>query len=251
MIRIIVSLLFLSTQALAAQGIHISYQMQMSADSKTKMSGTSEYYFQDGNIRAEVNMQGTPLGKTVFIEKNGKRYTLFPSDKTYMEVTDFSQKYATQQKKIQKSSPYKATGQKKTIAGYECEVFVKENQMQKETACLSKSLMKVYASLIRDMKKVNQDMDISQGVPLEMASVGKGKNSNTTKMKVLKINPNPKGVSFTIPKGYKKKEAAQMSPQFDSMVKDLQMDAKDGQIDEAKIKELQKMAEEMKKKYGQ
>lgn len=87
----ILLLCLVCTSAMAAdQGVHITYKMDMNQGTKENLHGLAQYYFQDGNMWAEMDFSQSPMGTMVFVEKDGKKFTLFPQEKSYMEVTEFA-----------------------------------------------------------------------------------------------------------------------------------------------------------------
>ncbi|MEZ4820811.1 MAG: DUF4412 domain-containing protein [Bdellovibrionota bacterium] len=236
-------LCLVSTAVYAADGIHMTYEMQMDIGDQKNMQMTTQYYYKDGDTRVEV--EGSPLGKTVLLESKGKKYTLFPAEKTYMEVTDFAAQVGQkQQAKMQAN--FTATGTKKTIAGYPCEVYTKQDKQEQQTTCFSASLAEKYAPLLQSMQSVHHEVDTKHGIPLEMISISNGK---TTKVKALAIDHDVAKISFTIPKDYTQKTPEGMPDQLQKMLKEMNAQGNTN-MDAKQIEALKKMAEEMQKKYG-
>jgi len=247
----ILLLCLVCTSAIAAdQGVHITYKMDMNQGTKENLHGLAQYYFQDGNMWAEMDFSQSPMGTMVFVEKDGKKFTLFPQEKSYMEVTEF----ASNAKKTSTKQKYQPTGQKKKIAGYDCEVFAREDQHSKDSICVNKSLQDQYRALFSKMKDVNkEDLQGVEGLPLEYQSVAKGKNVTTTSMVVQNIENQNYAKKISIPSDYKKKDMPMMPKDIEKMMKSdaSSPDSSDSSQDmQKKIDEMKKMAEEMKKKYG-
>ena len=208
--KTIILSLFVSTFAFAAdKGIHVTFDID-SDMGNTAAQGTTDYYFQNGDLRADVNMRHSTIDNVVMIQNAGKLYTLFPKDKTYMEVPQFLTDAAANLTKEKETGTFKQTKQKKKIAGHECTVYKKETSTSIDTVCVNQPLYAKYKDLFTSMNKVmaNQNAFASvEGFPLEASSVGKGKDKSRTSILVKKVDEQNFTGKFDLPKDYTQKNA--------------------------------------------
>ncbi len=204
------SVLVLTSVSFAAdKGIHVTFDIDSDMGERAAQ-GTTEYYFQNGDLRAEVNMKHSTIDNVVMIQNSGKLYTLFPKDKTYMEVPQFLTDAAANLTKEKETATFKQTKQKKKIAGYDCTVYKKETVTSVDTVCVNQPLYAKYKDLFTSMNKVmaNQNAFASvEGFPLEASSVGKGKDKSKTSILVKKIDEQNFVGKFDLPKDYTQKNA--------------------------------------------
>jgi hypothetical protein len=202
-----ITILMTSYVFAADKGIHITFDIN-SDTGDSEAIGTTDYYFQNGNLRAEVNMKHGTVDKVTMIENNGKLYTLFPKDKTYMEIPEMLAGAAANLAKEENPGTFKSTKQKKKVAGHECEIFKKEDAQSIDTVCVNQPLYKQYKDLFTKMKKMmgNQNSFANvEGFPLEAISTGKGKEKTKTTILVTKIEEQNFTGKFDLPKDYTQK----------------------------------------------
>jgi hypothetical protein len=191
----------------ADKGIHITFDINSDTGDSAAI-GTTDYYFQNGNLRAEINMEQGTVDKITMIENNGRLYTLFPDDKTYMEIPQFVAGAAANLGREENPGDFKSTKQKKKIAGYECEIFKKEDAQSMDTVCINQPLYNRYKDLFFKIKKMmgNQNSFVNiEGFPLEAISTGKGKEKTKTTILVTKIDEQNFTGKFDLPKNYTEK----------------------------------------------
>ncbi len=191
------------------KGIRVTFDIDSDEGDRAAV-GTTDYYYQDGNLRAEINMKEGTIDNVTMIQNNGKLYTLFPKDKTYMAIPEFVTNAANNLTKEKETGFFTATKQKKKIAGYDCTVFRRETTTSIDTVCVNQPLYAQYKDLFTSMNKViaNQNTFSSvKGFPLEAISSGKGKNKTKTTILVKKIDQQNFAGKFDLPKDYTQKNA--------------------------------------------
>jgi hypothetical protein len=236
----------------ATDGLHVVYDMQ-SAGSKMKM----EYYVAEGKVRFENQTSENPLGNMVLIRRTNpeKSFMLFPKDKTFVELPEFDAE--AMRKEVQAQIPFKATGQKKQIVGYSCDVMKRDLPDRKEEACTSSKLSKEYKDLQASFPKSKSGQtSLPEGLggfPLEYKITPTNKDSSSpfheTSMLVSQLQKAPLNAAlFEVPSDYLKK-------QFPAMPAEVLKGRKPGQGEQQipadlqeKINEIQKTIEETKKK---
>ncbi len=205
---------FLSTQAFAAtDGVTVLYDVSVSprvaSEEVVQMEG--KYYIKKDHVRFETDVPGNPMGKTIVIatSKPKRAFLLFPSRKAYMNVSSEELAKASSKKREAMSSgkPFKATGKSRNIAGYSCQVMVRDLADRHEEACTSatlknvlKDLEEVYPRRAEDTAAIPKGLN---GFPLEYQVRGKeGKVTHMT-MRVKELRRTSLASSlFEVPKGY-------------------------------------------------
>lgn len=202
--------ILLTANAFAApKGIHVTFDID-SDEGDRAAAGTTDYYFQDGNLRAEINMKHGAIDNVTMIQNSGKLYTLFPKDKTYMEIPAFVSDAAANLTKEKDTGKFTKTKQTKKIAGHACTVFKRETATSIDTVCVNQPLYVQYKDLFTSMNKMmaNQNAFASvEGFPLEVISTGKGKEKTKTSILVKKIDQQNFVGKFDLPKDYTQKNA--------------------------------------------
>jgi len=237
-----------SSTLASTKGLKVVYDLDISAGQKS-MRGEARVFFQDGNVRVETVLPGSLMGETIILHKkeDDKSYILFPTKKTYMETSKEHQ-VKMAHKKENKPTPFVDTNQKKTIAGYKCNVKQRTTRLREEYVCVSTSLSKEFGDLAKQMttgKKKSFFPSELEGFPLEYKTSSNNKNGDTSLLRVRELTRNRLNSGmFQIPKNYKKQETTMSYPgagksKADAKKMDRQME------------ELKKMAEELKKQYGQ
>ncbi|MFH1017588.1 MAG: DUF4412 domain-containing protein [Pseudomonadota bacterium] len=214
------SILFPTLALAASEGLRVVYDIDFPGETansaRTKIK--ARYFIQEGAVRFETEA-AAPAQSTVLIGKAQPRkaFLIFPSRKAYMEIPET--KATSADRKAQTEVPFKATGQKKEIAGYSCQVVARELTDQKEEACTSEKLVK-------DLKNLQSALPASKGskgsipkgmdgFPLEYQVLNKkatdGKNESAMTMRVAEVKREKFNSSlFEVPSGYQKQEMPAM-----------------------------------------
>jgi hypothetical protein len=266
---LLITLTFLSPAYAAPKGLKITYDYEASGERKTH-KGTGTYFLTEGATRVEMDqdISGSNRGPMAIIQQTNpkKRLILDLKGKTYTDVTAFMGDSSIPVKQ-DKEPPFKSTGKKKKIAKHTCVVVERTHRGTHEEACISKSLAKEFAMLSRAFSGSKKRRSFLpnglDGFPLEFISRGKSEGSNSV-MRVREITQQRFGQqlfqvpqNFTanvIPTGVPNNQAGaamndsvKMKSTIDAMMKGGQSPA-----EREKMKmDIQKMAEEMKKKYQQ
>lgn len=199
--------LFVFGSAIAAdRGIYVSLDIH-SEDGDKAAIGKADYYYQNGNLLAEMDMEQGSVDRVTMLELDGTLYTLFPKEKKYMEVPPSMVEIAAELTKKETKGTFKPTGKKKKIGGHECEVYSKETASSTDTICLNQPLYKKYKEFFDKIQKITQNYNLmmgAEGFPLEVISTGKGKNKHKTNVLVKKIKEQDYKSKFVLPKNYQK-----------------------------------------------
>lgn len=232
-----------STPLLAAEdGVTVLYDVSVSpqaaSDEVIQMEG--RYYIEKGHVRFETDVPHSPTGKTVIIatSKPKQAFLLFPTRKAYLDVSSQELAAATGKtaEKASAQKPFKATGKSRTIAGYSCQVMVRELADRNEEACTSTTLKNV----LKDLQEVyphsgSSAASIPQGLngfPLEYNVRGKSGGVTHMTMRVKELRRmNLAANLFEVPKGYKKDKGFAMP-------------------DAAQMEKMKQQMQEMMKKQG-
>lgn len=192
------------------KGIHVVFDFNKD-QGETAAVGTANYYYQQGDMLTDVTMKVGALKNLTMLEINGSLYSLSVQDKTYMQIPDFVKDAVAKTSQSESKVPFVATGKKKKIAGYDCEVFSRKTTDGMDSACLNQVLYKQYKDLFSQMQSMaggGTFISGVQGFPLEASSFGNGANKKTTTMLVKSIDQGNFQAKLSIPKGYQEKNAA-------------------------------------------
>jgi hypothetical protein len=158
----VVSVLLSLTCIAADKGIYIAFDLN-SQDGETAAIGKANYYYQNGNLLAEMNLDEGAVDNMTMLETDGVLYTLFPKEKKYMEIPQYMAEVAADLTKKETKGTFKATGKKKKIAGHECEVYMKETKDSLDTACLNQPLYRAYKEFFLKMQKLTKNHNFMMG----------------------------------------------------------------------------------------
>jgi hypothetical protein len=222
--KIFILWVLLSLPSIAAdKGIYVVFDIN-SQDGDEAAVGTANYYYQGGNLLAEMNLDQGSLENVTMLETDGVLYTLFPKEKKYMEIPQYMAEVAAElTKKESAKGSFKPTGKKKKIAGHDCEVYMKDTKDSLDTACLNQPLYKTYKDFFTKMQKLTKNHNLmmgTEGFPLEVTSTGKGKNKHNMTLLVKKINQQDYKNKFLIPKDYQKQNVLQGAAEMFQKIKE-------------------------------
>lgn len=189
-------------------GLHFTFDFNRD-QGETAAIGTGNYFYQNGEMLADVQMKLGAVDRLVMLQKGASLYTLFPQEKSYMEVPQIVRDAAKNRVQSDNDIAFVKTNQKKKIAGYDCEIFTRKTSKSSDTVCLNQSLHREYKDIFEKMKEMTgQDawMGTTQGFPLEIKSVGIVDKKSTTVL-VKSIEKGDFVSKLSIPKEYQEKNA--------------------------------------------
>lgn len=233
-----------SAYAAGKNGIYVRYQIQKE-DGSQVTHGTADYYFQRGNFLAEVDFGENMMGEMIFLETGGKKYSLFPSEKTYVEIKEFSASLANFQPESE--GEFVNTGMKKKVLGYKCDIYRKETKTEITNVCVSPKLYKNWGNALA---KINQGEKIAhslvniKGFPLEIITMQGNKNQTTVVMTSIRQRDYSK--KFHVINQYKKKHNEGVQVNSTKMINTMPTNAPQSQQE---LDKLEKLTDDMQKKY--
>ncbi len=196
------------------KGARIIYDFDfMINDKPAKMEG--RYFIKKGFVRVEMDMAENPMGQTVVIKHANpeKTFLLFPERKTYTEqdASDIPQVTMTKPKQ---QPVFKATGKRRKVAGYSCEVMERRTERRHEEMCINQNLIKDLATedLFSTSTAAKKSLFPSgiKGFPLEYTSRDLDSGTMAKNVHTLRVREfhreNIKPGLFQVPKGYKKQD---------------------------------------------
>ncbi len=246
-ILLMIAILFTtSVHAADKNGIYIRYEIQ-NEDGKQLSHATADYYFQRGRFLAQVNFGENMMGEMIFLESGGKKYSLFPSEKTYVEIKEFSAGPATFQPESE--GEFVNTGMKKKVLGYKCDIYRKETKTEITNVCLSAKLYKNWAPALAKINQGEQKLSHSitnlKGFPVEIVTLYQGEKKQTT-VTMTAIKQRDYSKRFDIIHQYKKKNTEGVQVNSTKMINTMQSNAPQSQQE---LDKLEKLTDDMQKKY--
>jgi hypothetical protein len=232
----------LSAHAGSKDGLFVRYTIQNESKDQV-MQGTIDYFYQNRNFLNIINVGGNMMGEMVFLELNGKKYSLFPQEKTYVETKEFTASLSTFHPPVE--GEYAPTGIKKKILGYKCEIFTKQNKTMTTNVCLSSKLYKNWGVVVNKMEHGNETPTSFKGFPLEIVTIHKNSNKQTS-ITMSAIRQKDYRKKFDILSGYKKKEGVDVQKNSTEMIKGMPTTVPTSQHE---LNKMEKLTEEMQKKY--
>ncbi len=236
-------LLFASFSVFAAkEGLFVRYNVEIESSAET-MRGTADYYYQGGDFLSITNFGESMMGEAVYLEKDGRKYSLFPKEKTYVETKEFAASPFMFHPVTEGS--YVATGIKKKILGYKCEIFTKDSKTMTTNVCLGQKLYTNWGTVVTKMESSEQAAGIPKGFPLEIVTINKvTKKQTVATMSAIRQKDYQK--KFDIMNDYKKKEGADVQKNSTEMIKGMPSTVP---MDQGQFNKMEKMTNEMNKKY--
>lgn len=233
-----------SALAKGSEGLFIRYNIEREANSQP-VRGVADYYYQGRDFLAVVNFGENMSGEMIFLETGGRRYSLFPKEKTYVETKEFAAGPTVFHP--QTEGEFTSTGIKKKILGYKCEIFKKESKDIVTNVCLSAKLHKNWGVMAAKMENVGQDPTsiASKGFPLEIVTLEKSSNKQTV-VTMVAIRQKDYKKKFEILNDYKKKEGPDVQKNSTKMIQSMPTT---DPMNQQQLNQMEKMTEEMSKKY--
>ena len=232
-----------SVLAGSKDGLFVRYTIQNEAGDQA-VQGTIDYFYQNRDFLNTINVGGNLMGEMVFLEKGGKKYALFPTEKTYVETKEFSASLSTFHPQFE--GEYVTTGIKKKILGYKCEIFSKQNKTMTTNVCLSPKLYKNWGVVVNKMEHGNEMPSTLKGFPLEIVTIN-NKSKQQTTITMTGIRQKDYRYKFDILKGYKKKEGPDVQKNSTEMIKSMPTTVP---MNQKQLDEMEKQTRQMQKKYG-
>lgn len=193
-------------------GYRIVYDVSMTKGTQTRKM-ESKYYLQGDSVRFETAdpAQPTQGGMVMIRGPQTKGFVLVvESQKSYLELPspDANEVKALRASRI----PFKATGRRKKIAGYTCEVFERTIANGTEETCAAKELNDVYTQFEKAVGTGVQEDDLLpgglNGFPVEYI-VKAVKTQPRVEMQMKELKRETLDASlFLFPKEYKKLDAS-------------------------------------------
>jgi hypothetical protein len=213
------SLLFASGAFAASEGIRVVYDVK-TVDEGKSLNMETKYFVQNNSVRFETNMPGNEMGAMTMLGKpQDKQFVmLMDSQKMYMQLPEPEARASKDAKSTE--VPFKPKGERKTIAGYGCEVYQRDVEGRHEEACTSTELNDFFVALQKAMPKSDQVPDKMpggmNGFPLEYVVMLKKSNKTELEMKAKELKREKLDAKlFEIPKGYQRMEIPSFGGGFD------------------------------------
>ena len=257
----------------AFAGLEVTYNVQTKVGSNA--TDMDMHYMMQGNwVRVEFETP-SPTGREKIVHirdlKTKKSITLFPSKKTYLEMSaeDFERIKGAMGafrivKPVETSKPvraqdFKKTGESKKIAGHSCDVMEHKAKDQTQRVCVNEDLGDEYRKyFIGFAESYGEHISIPkdvQGFPLELHIVSTAGNAaggpqpGESKMLVKRIkSANVPNNMFEVPSGYERMNT-EIPPEAMKALEEM----KDGKMSDemkAQLEKAKKLMEEMQKKHG-
>ena len=241
---IVPALILLNTAAFAAgkDGLHIQYRIHIDNGAKP-IVGTADYYYQGRNYLAIINTGDETIGKTIYLEQNGRKYTLFPKEKTFMEVKEFESGLSSFIPHT--DGAFTAIANKKKIMGYKCNMQRKEAENGITNVCLSPLLYKNWGMVWNKMESKESALGQMQGFPVEIVTLT-NKQANQTTVTLSMVRQKDYSKIFEIMRDYKKKETPDVQASSTKMLNNMKTTTPKSQQE---LDEMEKMTREANKKF--
>ncbi len=221
----------------ASDGARIVYEIETTHKQKIqKVEG--RYFYSQGSARMEITSPQNPMGAMVVLRRADSKQLLMlsPTEKTYFEIPPPQKESSQIQEK--EEVPFKSTGEKKTVAGYSCEVMTRKLHNRTEEACVSQELQKDFEmmkAMLSGTEKNSKNLFPKgvEGFPLEVVTKNMRSSSGADRDVTFRVKEFRKeklsASLFEVPSNYKKEDTS-------------------GLADLSKMEELKKKVEEMKQK---
>jgi len=230
----------LSVHAKGKEGLYIRYEIQTDVDSQP-MRGVADYYYQGGDFLAIVNFGDSMMGEVMYLEKDGRKYSLFPKEKTYVETKEFSANPFMFHPLTE--GEFVSTGIKKKILGYKCDIFTKETKTTTTNVCVGQKLYTNWGVVVTKMGQA--EGTIPKGFPLEIITINKTLNKQTT-VTMTGIRQKDFSKRFDILAGYKKKEGPDVPKRAQEVIKGMPSTVP---MNQNQLDQMEKLTKDMEKKY--